>query len=111
MTNELNKSPPQHTVLPWHYDPQTKEIYILDDENEPCDVIADMETFKTPLDKAHTNGEFIARACSSHYELLAALERWEQYARDNGYEDTNSGSYCSLLYGTRAIIAKARGQQ
>ena len=106
-----NKSPPQHTVLPWHYDHQTKEIYILDDENEPCDVIADMETFKTPIDKAHTNGEFIARACNSHYELLAALERWEQYARDNGYsEDTNSGSYCSFLYGTRAIIAKARGR-
>ena len=103
MTTEQNKSPPQHTVLPWHYDHQTKEIYILDDENEPCDVIADMETFKTPIDKAHTNADFIVRACNSHYELLEALEKIERLLR---------GSPCAAAHSIACdAIAKAGGQQ
>lgn len=116
-----NKSPPQHTVLPWHYDHQTKEIYILDDENEPCDVIADMETFKTPIDKAHTNGEFIARACNSHYELLAALESLllDQPLPEKSFTVGTTGgeqvllrrAYCDRIDKARDVIAKARGQQ
>lgn len=74
MTDELNKSPPAHTALPWLYDSQTAEIYIADDEHEPCDVIADMEVLKTPSDHANANGEFIVLACNSHYEFLEALE-------------------------------------
>lgn len=37
--------------------------------------------------------------------LLAALERWEQYARDNQYTDED----CTFLPTTRAAIAQARG--
>jgi hypothetical protein len=106
-----NKSPPQHTVLPWHYDHQTKEIYILDDENEPCDVIADMETFKTPIDKAHTNGQFIARACNSHYELLAALEYFVKENARGRYVMDDVCIDAITISQARAAIAKARGQQ
>jgi hypothetical protein len=106
MTTEQNKSPPQHTALPWHYDHQTKEIYILDDENEPCDVIADMETFKTPIDKAHTNGEFIAHACNNHYEMLAALEACKKQLALLG-----DFAFVNLLTQYNIAIAKARGQR
>ncbi len=129
MTTDLNRSPPQHTALPWHYDHQTTEIYIPDDDNEPCDVIADMETFKTPLDKAHANGEFIARACNSHYDLIAALEdlkgdRPEVLGGVCQHCGRNylSGDDLEILEGdcpsddcpayiARTAIAKARGQQ
>jgi hypothetical protein len=111
MTTEQNKSPPAHTALPWLYDEQTAEIYIPDDEHEPCDVIADMEVLKTPSHHANANGEFIVRACNSHYELLAALQRWQQCAENNGWTDADhhDADGTGWITSTNSAIAKARG--
>jgi hypothetical protein len=113
MTDEQNKSPPAHTTLPWLYDEQTFEIYIPDDEHEPCDVVADMEVLKTPRHHAHANGEFIVRACNSHYQMLDVLERAEMLV--GGYVETDvlpdMCHFVEVLEGFRAAIAKARGHQ
>jgi hypothetical protein len=120
MSNELNKSPPAHTALPWLYDAQTFEIYIADDEHEPCDVIADMEVLKTPRHHAHANGEFIVRACNSHYELIEILEAIIVHDDAHWLKDTDrqceedicvqSDELEAVLDRARAAIAKARGQ-
>jgi hypothetical protein len=112
MTTEQNKSPPAHTALPWLYDTQTAEIYIPDDEHEPCDVIADMEVLKTPSHHANANGEFIVRACNSHYEMLDALEAVHtDIELDAGNHLGAPGGSTELSQMVEAAIAKARGQQ
>lgn len=40
-------------------------------------------------------------------EVLSALKRWEQYARDNRYTDED----CTFLPATRAAIARAGGSK
>ena len=39
-------------------------------------------------------------------DLLAALQRWEEFARDNQWTDAD----CSFLANTHAVIAKATGE-
>lgn len=41
-------------------------------------------------------------------DLLAALQRWEEYARANQYSEIEQdSSYCSFLAATRVAISKA----
>lgn len=47
----------------------------------------------------------VDRLKAQNAELLAALERWELFARDNGYTDED----CTFLAATRAAIAKSKG--
>lgn len=58
--------------------------------------VADLALHKTRKEAA------LADAAS---DLLAALERWERFARDNQYTDED----CTFLPATRAAIAKAKG--
>lgn len=46
-----------------------------------------------------------ARLIAAAPDLLAALQRWEQYARDNAYSDED----CTFLTATRAALSKATG--
>lgn len=46
----------------------------------------------------------VERLESEKADLLAALERWERFARDNQYTDED----CTFLPTTRAAIAKAK---
>jgi len=48
-----------------------------------------------------------ARLMAAAPDLLVALKRWEEYARDNNYSDEG----CTFLQQTRAAIAKAEGSQ
>src|SRR5207249_575694 len=56
-----NKSPPQHTKLPWVYDPQMGDIY-LDDKSAVFPVIAHVATDNTSSEQANVDGAFIVRA-------------------------------------------------
>jgi hypothetical protein len=72
-----------------------------------------MEVLKTPRHHAHANGEFIVRACNSHYQMLDVLERAEMLV--GGYVETDvlpdMCHFVEVLEGFRAAIAKARGHQ
>lgn len=51
--------------------------------------------------------ERVAKAAPA---LLAALEDWERFARDNYSEDPDSPNYASFLPKTIAALAAARGE-
>jgi hypothetical protein len=55
----------KHTELPYRYDPDNNAIY-----GAECDIVV---VYEGQL-QYKGDGEFIARVCNSHYELLEALE-------------------------------------
>lgn len=64
-----------HTPLPWVFDRIAGEIYYNDhDGAQVFPLIATINSEDVSPDQAYADGDFIAHACNSHYELLKALE-------------------------------------
>ncbi len=94
MTNDLNKSPPKHTPLPWGND-QTVILWDDGDAYPPiADIITDdIESPERPL----ADAEFIVRACNSHYELLSALNLAHDYMHERHMNLAGNKRTCGNL--------------
>lgn len=109
MTDQQNKSPPQHTPGPWAYEMSNGEIF-LEDAYRVFPRIAKVDLSNCEsVDQTDADGFLIAAAP----ELLEALIRWQQFAKNNGWtdkdhHDADGKGWITL---TDAAIAKARGQQ
>lgn len=71
--------------------------------------IACLEDFRNlpfgPSDAEQAGNAYLMAAAP---KLYRALQRWERYARDNGYStDPSHSAFCSFLEETRAAIAEA----
>lgn len=86
----------KHTELPYRYDPDNNAIY-----GAECDIVV---VYDGQL-QYKGDGEFIARACNSHYELLEALKAMVEM-----YEEVQpAGGYQGYYEEAKAAIAKAKG--
>lgn len=100
MTIEQNKSPPQHTPLPWKSHGTTIKYQM---DSGLTENLATVHGGK--FGEPHPNTEFIVRACNSHYELLEALRALQKYA-----SDLNCGSHHDPIWQQVANTIE-RGQQ
>jgi hypothetical protein len=74
MNDELNKSPPQHTPVPYWVD---DDGFIAAGHGDDYQTVADPHCRPTVDygEENDANAVFIVRACNHHLELLTALER------------------------------------
>lgn len=93
----------QHTAGPWRVvnEPTRKDTRLICGGAIHIATVPNQETQGYP-DAAN------ARLIAAAPDLLAALQRWEEYALANQYsENEQDSSYCSFLAATRVAISKA----
>lgn len=95
----------KHTPLPWHY--EADRIWQIGDEYTTPVVYID--THKPEQNKA--NGQFIVRACNSHYELLAAAKKALEFMENIQFNDTLTEHEQAVFDAAQAAIKKAKGAE
>jgi GAF domain-containing protein len=118
MTTELNKSPPQHTPVPYCADHAT-QIYLDANPGDVLTVIEISVAYGTAGDwntiayvHDEKDAKFIARACNSHYPLLKAAQDLLDYlSTSDEAKSWDSFSTPNFVIFAAHAIDKARGQQ
>lgn len=81
MTTQSHPMHPQHTPTPWHVSPLDSSRYMVC--HDDGFVIA---TVSPEGNRTLANAAFIVRACNSHAQLVAALERLAAAGEKYGWD-------------------------